>query len=68
MFFSCTTTCDGSADLGGGGLAHLQRRLLAVPGGVRRADQIGGVLQGTLRKAKKGDIGCGKKKIKLKKM
>jgi len=43
-------TGDGSPDLGGRGLPHLQRRLLAVPRCVRRADQVGGVFQGALRK------------------
>lgn len=44
-------TRDGTADLSGGRLPHLQRRLLAVPGGVGGADQVRGVFQRTLRKA-----------------
>lgn len=38
-------TEEGSADLSGGGLPHLKRGLLTVPGCVWGADQIGGILQ-----------------------
>lgn len=44
-------TRDGPPDLGGGRLPHLQRGLLAVPGRVRRADQVGSVFQRALGKA-----------------
>lgn len=43
-------TSDGSAYFGGGCLSHLQRGLFAVPGGVRCADQVGGVFQRPLGK------------------
>lgn len=43
-------TGDGSSDLGGSRLPHLQGGLLAVPGCVRRADQIGSVFQWALSK------------------
>ena len=44
-------TGNGSPDLSGCCLSHLQRGLLAVPGGVWGADQIGGILQRALGKA-----------------
>ena len=47
-FQRCPRTGDGSAYFCGGGLSHLQWRLLAVPGGVRCADQVWGVFQRTL--------------------
>lgn len=45
-------TSDGSADFCGGGLPHLQRCLLAVPGCVWRADQVGGIFERTLGKTR----------------
>lgn len=47
---SVLRTGDGSPDLGGRRLPHLQRGLLAVPGCVRCADQVGGVFQWALSK------------------
>lgn len=44
-------TCDGSPDLPGCLLTHLDGGLLAVPGRMRGADQVGRVLQGALAKA-----------------
>ena len=46
-------TCDGSPDLPGRLLTHLDGGLLAVPGRMRGADQVGRVLQGALAKAAK---------------
>lgn len=48
--WACARTSDGSADFRGGGLPHLQRCLLAVPGCVWRADQVGGIFERTLGK------------------
>lgn len=45
-------TSDGSADFRGGGLPHLQRRLLAVPGCVWCADQVGSIFERTLGKTR----------------
>lgn len=44
-------TCDGSPDLPGRLLTHLDGGLLAVPGRMRGADQVGRILQGALAKA-----------------
>lgn len=48
--FKFIRTSDGSPDLGGGRLPHLQGGLLTVPGCVWRADQVGGVFQRALSK------------------
>lgn len=45
-------TCDGSPDLPGRLLAHLDGRLLTIPGRVGGADQVGGILQGALAEAR----------------
>lgn len=50
MILKLFGTRDGSSDLGGGRLPHLQRGLLAVPGCVWRADQVGSVFQWALSK------------------
>lgn len=49
-------TGDGSADFCGGGLPHLQRCLLAVPGCVWCADQVGGIFERTLGKTRGKNI------------
>lgn len=49
-----TLTCDGSPDFPGCLLPHLDGRLLAVPGRVGGADQVGCVLQRALAKATDG--------------
>lgn len=49
-----TLTCDGSPDFPGCLLPHLDGCLLAVPGRVRGADQVGCVLQRALAKATDG--------------
>lgn len=63
--FMCPRTGDGSSDLGGGGLPHLQRGLLTVPGRVRRADQVRSVFQRALSKTtthtEEGEGGKGEK-------
>lgn len=59
----CLRTGDGSADFCGGCLSHLQRRLLAVPGGVGRADQVGGVFERTLGEAVGQHIKRGGEKV-----
>lgn len=49
-----TLTCDGSPDFPGCLLPHLDGRLLAVPGRVGGADQVGCILQGALAEAAEG--------------
>lgn len=48
--FKFVGTRDGSSDLGGGCLPHLQGGLLTVPGCVWCADQVGSVFQWALSK------------------